>query len=115
IDSKTGQIDIQKTLDMGFFDKDPSQTNSYKRVTIKYTIDDRSSRVSNEIDILMYYYHTMNDVPKNVGEVMQAHQRMTLGYQNLPTIATTSNIIDNSLSNDLLSKPRPPCVIIVGN
>lgn len=113
INPANGAIDIKETIRRGFFD---NQLNaSWKQTTIKYSSNDNSNGVTNNIDLILYYYNTINDIPSNVSALMQAHQRMTVGI-NGPAIPATFGSIDNNLSSDLsLSKPRPPCLIIIGH
>lgn len=113
INPNNGQIDIKACIRRGFFD---NQLNaSWKEQKIKYRINDGSNNVINSIDVIIYYYNTMNDVPKNVSALMQAHQTLSVGV-NKAAIPSTPGTIDNNLSSDLsLSKPRPPCIIIVGH
>lgn len=113
INAANGQINIKETIRRGFFD---NQLNaSWKQTTIKYSTNDNSNNVNNNIDVILYYYNSITDVPSNVSALMQAHQRMTVGITG-PSIASTTGAIDNNLSSDLsLSRPRPPCIVIVGH
>lgn len=112
INSTNGQINIKETIRRGFFD---NQINAgWKQTTIRYNTNDNSNNTSNTIDVILYYYNSINDVPSNVSALMQAHQRMAVGI-NGPAIPSTIGSVDNNLSSDLsLSKPRPPCIVIVG-
>lgn len=113
INPANGQINIKETIRRGFFD---NQINaSWKQITVKYNTNDNSNSASNNLDIILYYYNTANEVPSNVSALMQAHQRMAVGI-NVQAIPNTFGTIDNNLSSDLsLSKPRPPCIVIVGH
>lgn len=113
INSVTGEINVKETIRRGFFD---NQMNaSWKQTTIKYTTNDNSNNAKNTIDIILYYYDTYDNIPSNVSALMQAHQRMAVGI-TAPSISSTTGPIDNNLSSDLsLSKPRPPCLIIIGH
>lgn len=115
IDAANGQININECKRRGFFGG--AQTNaSWKIATVKYAINDKSDGAPNKVDLVIYYYKTLSDVPRNVSSLMQAHQQMTLGIRSLPSIPATTGPVDNNLPGNLsLSKPRPPCVIIVGN
>jgi hypothetical protein len=113
INPANGQIDIKETIRRGFFD---NQLNaSWKQTTIKYSSNDNSSGAGNTMDLILYYYNSINDVPSNVSALMQAHQRMMVGM-NGPAIPSTIGPADHNLSSDLsLSKPRPPCLIIIAH
>lgn len=113
LNSTNGQINIKETIRRGFFDN--QLNSSWKQVTIKYNTNDNSNNTGNNIDVILYYYNTANDVPSNVSALMQAHQRMALGI-NVASVPSTTAPIDNNLSSDLsLSRPRPPCIVIVGH
>lgn len=114
INPANGQINILECMRRGYFTKQAGSTG-WKVTTIKYAINDQSSGAVNRIDLVIYYYHTMSDVPSNVSRLMQAHQSMTLGLRMAPIPSTTGGIDSNLPSELSLSKPRPPCVVIVGN
>lgn len=114
INPANGQINILECMRRGYFTK-PADNMGWKKTTIKYAINDKSGGATNSIDIVLYYYHTLAEVPSNVSNLMQAHQSMTLGMRTT-AIPSTQGKIDTNLPSDLsLSKPRPPCVVIVGN
>ena len=116
INPANGQINLKECMRRGFFSSGGSASSSWKMASIKYAVNDKSNSVVNQIDIVLYYYHSMNDVPANVSALMQAHQQMTVGLRALPTIPSTTGAVDNNIPGSLsLAKPRPPCVIIVGN
>ena len=115
INAANGKINLRECMRRGFFGNGSANTE-WKIATVKYGLDDKSNRAENKIDIVIYYYHSMDEVPSNVSALMQAHQQMTVGLRTLPHIPSTTGAIDNNLPSNLsLSKPRPPCVIIVGN
>jgi hypothetical protein len=113
INSTNLQINIKETIRIGFFD---NQLNDIcKQVTVKYKASDNSNNADNNIDIILYYYNSINDVPSNVSALMQAHQRMAVGISG-ESVPNTFAPVDNNLSSDLsLFKPRPPCIVIVGH
>ena len=115
INPANGKINLKECMRRGFFGSG-STNRQWKIATIKYAANDKSNGAANQIDIVLYYYRTLSDVPSNVSALMQAHQQMTVGMRSLPVIPTTTGSIDNNLPSNLsLAKPRPPCVIIVGN
>ncbi|MGZ5221402.1 MAG: hypothetical protein ACXWC7_15040 [Chitinophagaceae bacterium] len=116
INAANGQINLKECMRRGYFTIGTAGNGSWKIIPIKYALDDKSNSITNQIDIVLYYYTSMNAVPKNVSEVMQAHQLLTVGLRSLPSIPSTAGAIDNNLPSNLsFAKPRPPCVIIVGN
>lgn len=116
INANNGQINIKECMRRGFFNSSGQMGTTWKVATIKYAINDRSQQVTNKIDVVIYYYPTLAEVPANVSALMQAHQQMTVGMRSLPAIPSTSGPIDNNLPSELsLSKPRPPCLVIIGH
>jgi len=102
--SSTGAINLAKCLRIGLFGN-RLENDERKEVEIKYRINDASGNALNEIEVLMYYYETMNDVPADIQQLVLDHQKMIMQPSDLtapiPSLAE--------------SKPRPPCVIIVGD
>ena len=113
INPANGQINIKESFRRGYFKN--GQTKDWEVAKIKYAINDDSKGALNEIDIIIYYYHTMAEVPSNVSALMQAHRGMTIGLRTPPISATLGEVDNNIPGNLSLFKPRPPCVIIVGN
>ena len=114
INTQNGEINILECLRKGLFDL-PSKTGEWEEVTISYKSNDGSNSEVNHIDIALYYYKTVSDIPSNVTNLMRAHQAQVLGIPQ-QAIPLTSAPIDNNLPDNVsYSKPRPPCVIIVGN
>lgn len=108
-----GQINIPQTIARGFFND--ATNGKWKQVRIDYTTNDNSG-ISNSIDVILYYYDNMNEVPSNVAGLMQAHQQLVSAAMRVPSVPSTTGAIDNNLSSDLsLAKPRPPCIVIVGH
>ena len=113
MNTTNGQINVNESIRRGFFD-DPTHS-TWKQTTIKYAINDNSGGVQNEMDVILYHYNSLSDVPSNVSGLMQAHQALSLSVNRL-AIPSTAGPIDNNLSSSLsLSKPRPPCVVIIGH
>jgi hypothetical protein len=113
INPVNGQINVNESIRQGFFD-DPSHS-TWKQTTIKYSVNDQSNSVQNQLDVILYHYNSLSEVPTNVSSLMQAHQALSLGVNRL-SIPSTVGPIDNNLSSNLsLSRPRPPCIVIIGH
>lgn len=113
ISAVNGQINIKECIRRGFFSSGLMGTG-WKRATVKYSINDNSDQEINKIDLVIYYYDSMGDVPSNVSKLMQAHQQLTVNLRSLPAIPTTTGVPENNLPSDLsLSRPRPPCIVII--
>ena len=114
INSSNGQINIMECIRKGMFDL-PVENGEWEEVSITYKSNDKSNSATNRMDIALYYYRTVQDIPSNISQLMRAHQSMVLGVNHQP-IPVTTGPIDNDLPDNVsLFKPRPPCVIIVGN
>lgn len=116
VNAANGQINIKECLRRGFFNSSSQMGTGWKVATVKYALNDKSQQATNKIDVVIYYYSTLADVPGNVSILMQAHQQMTVGMRSLPTIPSTTGPFDNNLPSELsLAKPRPPCLVIIGH
>ena len=114
INSTTGEINIKECIRKGMFDL-PVENGEWEEVSITYKSNDKSNSITNRIDIALYYYRTVQEIPSNVSQLMRAHQVQVIGVDQQP-IPITTGPIDNDLPDNIsMFKPRPPCVIIVGN
>ncbi len=98
IDSKTGYIDLQKTMKQSLFGILPINGTTVF-TTIYYKLNDNSNLAPQKIQLQMVYYNHKSDIPTGL-------------------LANVTNNILNTLGNLLLSKgpsPRPPLIIIVRN
>ena len=114
INNENGQINIKECIRRGLFDA-PAKNGEWEEITITYQSNDGSNSATNKIDIALYYYKTVQDIPSNVSSIMRAHQSQVLGVPQTFIPVTTGPIDTNLPDNISYSKPRPPCVIIVGN
>ena len=103
--TNNGQINLTESIRNGLFGKDP-QNNTKKGFDVLYRLNDKSGNALNKISILIYYFNTMNDVTPDLAQTMIDHQIMTLQPNHAP------------VANGLIqaaSKPRPPCIVIIGH
>ncbi|HEV7621026.1 MAG TPA: hypothetical protein VGO09_04800 [Flavisolibacter sp.] len=100
-----GQINLTESLRNGLFGNNP-QNNTKKGFDVLYRLNDKSGNSLNKISILIYYFNTMNDVTPDLAQTVIDHQIMTLQPNHAP------------IANGLIqaaSKPRPPCIVIIGH
>jgi hypothetical protein len=114
INPANGEINIMECIRKGMFDL-PLENGEWEEVSVNYRSNDKSNSVTNRIDIALYYYRTIQEIPSNISQLMRAHQSMVLGVNHQPIPITTGPIDTDLPDNISLFKPRPPCVIIVGN
>jgi hypothetical protein len=100
-----GQINLAQTVRNGLFGAKPTNTKSSKEVVIKYRLNDQSSKAVNGLKVLLYYYNTINEVPEYLTKLVTERQEMFARFD--------ANPLDQELAS-FDAKPRPPCIIIVG-
>ena len=110
INPQNGQINLKQTWRNGFA-ADLNPNDPWKEVKIGYRLNDASNMADNEIRILLYYYNNASEIPQEIKDIVSAHETMLLGIQPI----ASGNIVAHKLMGPTASKPRPPCVIIVGN
>jgi hypothetical protein len=112
INNATGQINLKKTIQNGLFSDDP-QNDEWRKIKLDYKSADNSANAKNRIEMVLYVYNTINDVPSNVSLLMRAHQPMVFGI-NQSMIPITTAAPDLSVNNEVsISKPRPPCIVVI--
>jgi hypothetical protein len=114
INAVNGQINIKECIRRGLF-KTPAENGEWEELTIQYKTNDNSNNATNSIDVAIYYYNRITDVPRNITPIMRAHQTMMLGLSQ-PEIPLTVGPTENDLPDNIsISRPRPPCIIIIAN
>ena len=114
INSANGEINIMECIRKGMFDL-PVENGEWEEVSVTYRSNDGSNAVTNRIDVALYYYDRVQDIPSNVSQLMRMHQNQVLGVDHQPIPVTTGPIDTDLPDNISMFKPRPPCVIIVGD
>lgn len=112
IKTTNGQINLAQTVRNGIFGATP-QNDAKKEFDIEYKLNDQSGKATNKIRVKLYYYKTMGDVAPDLLETLNDRQQqgVFLGMNNTNfgngTTARTAGV-------SAIAKPRPPCVIIIG-
>lgn len=94
-----GQINLAQSVRNGIFGNTP-QNDVRKDFEIAYRLNDGSDKTLNKLKVRLYYYHTMADVAPDLLETLQDR--------------TDQGVFLRMTGTGRLAKPRPPCVIIVG-
>jgi len=112
IRTTNGQINLAQTVRNGVFGTNP-QNDAKQEFDIEYKLNDQSGKAQNKIRVKLYYYKTMADVAPDLLQTLNDRQQqgVFLGMNNTNfgngTTARTAGV-------SALAKPRPPCVIIIG-
>lgn len=114
IEASTGKIDLKQSIQNGIFGGNP-QSDKWDIVNVKYSTNYNGVSVTHNINLLIYLYSSLAVIPRNVGEVMNAHQPLLHGLS--PSSFPVNNVPDDTgIDNKVFAnKPRPPCIILIGN
>ena len=112
IKTTNGQVNLAQMVRNGVFGTIP-QNNAKPEFDIQYRLNDQSGKAANKIKVKFYYYNTMADVAADLLQTINERQQqgVFLGMNNT-NFGTGSTARTASISG--LAKPRPPCVIIIG-
>lgn len=108
VKTNNGQINLKETIRNGVFGGIP-RNDERKEFEIRYRLNDESGKSLNRLKVLLYYYDTMADVPQDVWETLNERQDQGVFLQ---ANHQTNTISFARSARD--AKPRPPCVIIIG-
>jgi hypothetical protein len=100
-----GRINLAKSLRDGAIS---SSHDSQKEFTYYYKIDDASGRSLNKLKIKLYYYQRRADIPQYLWDILLIEHAGTIlrGTQ-----ARGGDGVDISQA---VAKPRPPCIVLIG-
>lgn len=89
-------------------------TGATQEVKLAYRINDNSNKALNGLDVKIYFYRTVNEIPQYLTDLIAERKRTIL---NTGTGITVQKAIPFTLAslavNAKLSRPRPPCIIVV--
>lgn len=108
---KTGVFNLKKTVENGTFGVVPVNGTS-KDFILYYRLDDASQKTLNKINIRMYYFSTLADIPDSLLLEMEEKQDLTYfqpKYAEPPALGNGS-----SLYLEKTKVTRPPYIVIVG-
>ena len=117
VKTTNGQINLAESLRNGIFGANPSNDDK-REFDIVYKLNDQSGKARNKIRVKLYYYDTMNDVAQDLLETLQERTDQGVFLQ-----ANHGSILGNptgeargstTLRTAGIAKPRPPCIIIIG-
>lgn len=109
LNKKSGRFNLKKTVNNGTFGAVPVNGLS-KDFELYYRLDDESEMALNKIDIRMYYFNTLADIPDSLLQEMEDKQDLTYfqpKYAGPDTGMNTAGI-------EKTKKTRPPYIVIVG-
>ncbi len=105
-----GQINLAQSIRNGIFGGTPSNDDR-KDIDIVYRLNDGSGKALNKIRVRLYYYDSMATVAPDLLETLR--DRDELGVFLRTAQENTASTAANARPTRE-ARPRPPCVIIVG-
>jgi hypothetical protein len=107
-----GQINLAQTVRNGVFGSTP-QNDARVEFEIEYKLNDQSDKAKNKIKVKLYYYETLADVTADLLQTLNDRQQqgVFLGMNNTG-FGSGSTARTGGVS--AIAKPRPPCIIIIG-
>lgn len=118
MDQRTGAIDLEASLNAGLLGNKKPGKGSNVEFSVEYKLADRSKRVKNKTDVLVYYFDNENDMPVELKQTLEMREYIKKRVDVMPPpgwTSTTDPEEGDPLEEDLLAyKVRPPLIIIVG-
>lgn len=109
IKTTNGQINLAQTVRNGIFGSTP-QNDAKKEFDIEYRLNDQSGKAQNKIRVKLYYYNTMADVAPDLLQTLSERQQQGVFLE----MNNNGSGTISSARTTAIAKPRPPCVIIIG-
>jgi hypothetical protein len=114
IGNQTGVIDLRQSLDKNFFGPQPLN-GTEKDVVLYYRLNDGSMRALNSLGIKFFYFETMEDVPQDLINEIQAKQGQIVSEK--PTASSMRFNFNTPRTTRRFSperrRPRPPYLVVV--
>lgn len=91
-------------------------TGATQEVKLQYKINDQSRQALNGLNVKIYFYRTASEIPQYLTDLLKERQTTILS-ENPSMFPLTRAIIKNysaiNRRTQALSRPRPPCIIVV--
>lgn len=112
IDPVTGVINVNQSIRNGFLGHIPARDGDKKEVTVYYKIPDASGSALNKINVKLYFYNDISSVESDITQLLA--DRTDMFFRMSQNIFEPA--VNTSMAHGLIaSRPRPPCVIILGH
>lgn len=108
IGSSSGKINLKKTLENGAFGASPVN-GSRVDAKLYYRLNDSSLRARNRLDIRLYYFEKLSDVPQSLLDEIEEKKNSILKV-NVPAGLPFARVA----AENPKAKPRPPYLVVVG-
>ena len=112
VKTTNGQINLAESLRNGIFGANPSNDDK-REFDIEYKLNDNSGKAKNKIRVKLYFYDSMADVAPDLLQTLQERedQGVFLQANNGNPFFNYNNTAARGAG---VAKPRPPCIIIIG-
>ncbi len=100
-----GGINLAQTVRNGVFGKEPANNDRHE-FELVYSVNDRSNKATNKLNVKLYYFKTMADVTQEAFDIIASRQGTIINAANPPALSLAVK--------RKAAKPRPPCIFIVG-
>lgn len=109
VNTANGDINLAATVRSQVFGNIPAN-NARQEFQLNYRLQDQSGNASNSLRVKIYYFDTMADVTNEAFDILTARQGTVIGVppHNVPAVIPAGN------GSKQPSRPRPPCIFIVG-
>jgi hypothetical protein len=106
-----GRINLAQSVRNGLFGSTPAN-DSRKDIDIVYRLNDGSGKAVNKLRVRLYYYTSMATVAPDLLETLRDREELGVFLRN--NLSSAQPGIGASARSLREARPRPPCVIIVG-
>ncbi|MER3499642.1 MAG: hypothetical protein C4308_13945 [Chitinophagaceae bacterium] len=110
-----GKINLAETVRNGVFGATPAN-DARRDFDIYYRLNDESGKSLNKLRVRLYYYTSMSTVAPDLLQTLNEREAQGVFLGTTYLASTDDNpATSRTISTAGLAKPRPPCVIIIGN
>ena len=111
VQTTNGVINLAETVRRGgIFGPNP-QNDDREDIEIQYRLNDGSGKALNKLKVRLYWYDTMADVPQDLWQTLNDRQNQGVFLRSAGAPASGTM---RGTGVSAIAKPRPPCVIIIG-
>ncbi|ASU36297.1 hypothetical protein MuYL_4412 [Mucilaginibacter xinganensis] len=109
VDPKNARINLAQTVRNQAID-----TGATQEVKLAYRINDKSEKALNGLNVKIYFYRNASEIPQYLIDLIN-ERKTTILYSGAIIRSFALNTSGLKVNVKKPARPRPPCIIVVGN
>lgn len=109
VNAQNARINLAQTIRNQAID-----TGATQEVKLAYRLDDKSNKALNGLDVKIYFYRNASEIPQYLTDLINERKTTILSSTSVARSFALNTFAFKTQAKKP-ARPRPPCIIVVGN